>query len=211
MTAEELCSLLSQVFQIVYTESTIDFLDRAIFDGASTPTRHMSLHSGKSGLSPLLFSYWAHLRVSPHLHQRPPPLSCHPLRSELVWWLLSCKVLKTTLSSALIECELDRYKDSLVPADVSPPGLWVINHYPFPPNPLLSYSCWMEAVHKTIPLWFCISAESVSSPATAPLAPSWPQPCTSHLPAGKTKSEISLFRSWAGEKHRVSASQTPMS
>lgn len=47
MTAEELCSLLSQVFQIVYTESTIDFLDRAIFDGASTPTRHLSLHSGE--------------------------------------------------------------------------------------------------------------------------------------------------------------------
>lgn len=47
VTAEELCSLLSQVFQIVYTESTIDFLDRAIFDGASTPTRHLSLHSGE--------------------------------------------------------------------------------------------------------------------------------------------------------------------
>ncbi|XP_039582531.1 cerebral cavernous malformations 2 protein isoform X2 [Passer montanus] len=46
--AEELCSLLSQVFQIVYTESTIDFLDRAIFDGASTPTRHLSLHSDDS-------------------------------------------------------------------------------------------------------------------------------------------------------------------
>ncbi|XP_063780664.1 cerebral cavernous malformations 2 protein isoform X2 [Pseudophryne corroboree] len=48
MAAEELCSLLGQVFQIVYTESTIDFLDRAIFDGASTPTRHMSLHSDDS-------------------------------------------------------------------------------------------------------------------------------------------------------------------
>ncbi|XP_068032779.1 cerebral cavernous malformations 2 protein isoform X1 [Anomalospiza imberbis] len=46
--AEELCSLLSQVFQIVYTESTIDFLDRAIFDGASTPTRHLSLLSDDS-------------------------------------------------------------------------------------------------------------------------------------------------------------------
>lgn len=46
VAAEELCSLLSQVFQIVYTESTIDFLDRAIFDGASTPTHHLSLHSG---------------------------------------------------------------------------------------------------------------------------------------------------------------------
>ncbi|NXP63173.1 CCM2 protein, partial [Chloropsis cyanopogon] len=50
--AEELCSLLSQVFQIVYTESTIDFLDRAIFDGASTPTRHLSLHSAV-GSSPV--------------------------------------------------------------------------------------------------------------------------------------------------------------
>lgn len=50
--AEELCSLLSQVFQIVYTESTIDFLDRAIFDGASTPTRHLSLHSGACVLLP---------------------------------------------------------------------------------------------------------------------------------------------------------------
>ncbi|MEE6513792.1 hypothetical protein FKM82_021599 [Ascaphus truei] len=46
--ADELCLLLGQVFQIVYTESTIDFLDRAIFDGASTPTRHMSLHSDDS-------------------------------------------------------------------------------------------------------------------------------------------------------------------
>uniref|UniRef100_A0A4X1U6Q2 PID domain-containing protein n=1 Tax=Sus scrofa TaxID=9823 RepID=A0A4X1U6Q2_PIG len=46
VAAEELCSLLGQVFQIVYTESTIDFLDRAIFDGASTPTHHPSLHSG---------------------------------------------------------------------------------------------------------------------------------------------------------------------
>ncbi|XP_043918719.1 cerebral cavernous malformations 2 protein isoform X2 [Protopterus annectens] len=46
--AEELCLLLSQVFQIVYTESTIDFLDRAIFDGASTPTRHLSLYSDDS-------------------------------------------------------------------------------------------------------------------------------------------------------------------
>ncbi|CAL8317622.1 unnamed protein product [Boreogadus saida] len=47
-TAEELCLLLSQVFQIVYTESTIDFLDRAIFDGATTPTRHLSLYSDSS-------------------------------------------------------------------------------------------------------------------------------------------------------------------
>lgn len=47
VAAEELCSLLGQVFQIVYTESTIDFLDRAIFDGASTPTHHLSLHSGE--------------------------------------------------------------------------------------------------------------------------------------------------------------------
>ncbi|KAB0406778.1 hypothetical protein E2I00_017019, partial [Balaenoptera physalus] len=48
VAAEELCSLLGQVFQIVYTESTIDFLDRAIFDGASTPTHHLSLHSEAS-------------------------------------------------------------------------------------------------------------------------------------------------------------------
>uniref|UniRef100_A0A8D1IUU0 CCM2 scaffold protein n=1 Tax=Sus scrofa TaxID=9823 RepID=A0A8D1IUU0_PIG len=48
VAAEELCSLLGQVFQIVYTESTIDFLDRAIFDGASTPTHHPSLHSDDS-------------------------------------------------------------------------------------------------------------------------------------------------------------------
>ncbi|XP_077621924.1 cerebral cavernous malformations 2 protein isoform X1 [Crocuta crocuta] len=48
VAAEELCSLLGQVFQIVYTESTIDFLDRAIFDGASTPTHHLSLHSDDS-------------------------------------------------------------------------------------------------------------------------------------------------------------------
>ncbi|XP_034554868.1 cerebral cavernous malformations protein 2 homolog [Notolabrus celidotus] len=46
--AEELCLLLSQVFQIVYTESTIDFLDRAIFDGATTPSRHLSLYSDDS-------------------------------------------------------------------------------------------------------------------------------------------------------------------
>uniref|UniRef100_A0A1A7XLP0 Cerebral cavernous malformation 2 n=1 Tax=Iconisemion striatum TaxID=60296 RepID=A0A1A7XLP0_9TELE len=46
--AEELCLLLSHVFQIVYTESTIDFLDRAIFDGATTPTRYPSLHSDDS-------------------------------------------------------------------------------------------------------------------------------------------------------------------
>lgn len=47
--AEELCLLLSQVFQIVYTESTIDFLDRTIdfLDGATTPTRHLSLYSGE--------------------------------------------------------------------------------------------------------------------------------------------------------------------
>ncbi|XP_055993265.1 cerebral cavernous malformations 2 protein isoform X2 [Sorex fumeus] len=48
VAAEELCSLLGQVFQVVYTESTIDFLDRAIFDGASTPTHHLSLHSDDS-------------------------------------------------------------------------------------------------------------------------------------------------------------------
>ncbi|XP_062857399.1 cerebral cavernous malformations protein 2 homolog isoform X2 [Trichomycterus rosablanca] len=46
--AEELCLLLSQVFQIVYTESTIDFLDRTIdfLDETTTPTRHpLSLYS----------------------------------------------------------------------------------------------------------------------------------------------------------------------
>ncbi|XP_054427261.1 cerebral cavernous malformations 2 protein isoform X1 [Pteronotus mesoamericanus] len=48
VAAEELCALLGQVFQTVYTESTIDFLDRAIFDGASTPTHHLSLHSDDS-------------------------------------------------------------------------------------------------------------------------------------------------------------------
>ncbi|XP_058469356.1 cerebral cavernous malformations protein 2 homolog isoform X1 [Solea solea] len=53
--AEELCLLLSQVFQIVYTESTIDFLDRAIFDGATTPTRHLSLYSGKEWNRSVLF------------------------------------------------------------------------------------------------------------------------------------------------------------
>nr|XP_033787799.1 cerebral cavernous malformations 2 protein isoform X2 [Geotrypetes seraphini] len=47
-SAEELCLLLSQIFQIVYTESTIDFLDRAIFDAAATPTQHLSLHSDDS-------------------------------------------------------------------------------------------------------------------------------------------------------------------
>ena len=52
VAAEELCSLLGQVFQIVYTESTIDFLDRAIFDGASTPTHHLSLHSGTCARGP---------------------------------------------------------------------------------------------------------------------------------------------------------------
>ena len=48
VAVEELCCLLGQVFQIVYTESSIDFLDRAIFDGASTPTHHLSLHSDDS-------------------------------------------------------------------------------------------------------------------------------------------------------------------
>ncbi|KAM5273632.1 cerebral cavernous malformations 2 protein [Ctenodactylus gundi] len=47
VAAEELCSLLGQVFHVVYTESTMDFLDRAIFDGASTPT-HLCLHSDDS-------------------------------------------------------------------------------------------------------------------------------------------------------------------
>ncbi|XP_032836976.1 cerebral cavernous malformations 2 protein-like isoform X1 [Petromyzon marinus] len=43
--AEELCALIGQVFQVVYTESTIDFLERVICDVASTPTKHSSLHS----------------------------------------------------------------------------------------------------------------------------------------------------------------------
>lgn len=76
VTAEELCSLLSQVFQIVYTESTIDFLDRAIFDGASTPTRHMSLHSGKRSLrAPLHGLSLPPPRPRPH----PPPNRASPL------------------------------------------------------------------------------------------------------------------------------------
>ncbi|MGH0135095.1 UNVERIFIED_CONTAM: hypothetical protein FKN15_013475 [Acipenser sinensis] len=33
---------------VLKTESTIDFLDRAIFDGATTPTRHMSVYSDDS-------------------------------------------------------------------------------------------------------------------------------------------------------------------
>ncbi|KAB1279496.1 Cerebral cavernous malformations protein 2-like protein [Camelus dromedarius] len=37
-----------RVFQTVYPESTIDSLDRAVFDGASTPTHHLSLHSDDS-------------------------------------------------------------------------------------------------------------------------------------------------------------------
>ncbi|XP_023381526.1 cerebral cavernous malformations 2 protein [Pteropus vampyrus] len=52
VAAEELCALLGQVFQIVYTESTIDFLDRAIFDGASTPTHHLSLSGEQRGGQP---------------------------------------------------------------------------------------------------------------------------------------------------------------
>lgn len=34
-----------QVFQIIYKEPTIDFLDKAIFDGSSTSTYHLSSHS----------------------------------------------------------------------------------------------------------------------------------------------------------------------
>ncbi|KAM6209046.1 cerebral cavernous malformations 2 protein isoform 2-T2 [Sarcoramphus papa] len=90
VTAEELCSLLSQVFQIVYTESTIDFLDRAIFDGASTPTRHMSLHSGKSVLSPFAcFLPGLSEGLSPSSHMSitslPPPSE---VRASLVASLL---------------------------------------------------------------------------------------------------------------------------
>uniref|UniRef100_UPI00358EC4C8 cerebral cavernous malformations 2 protein n=1 Tax=Myxine glutinosa TaxID=7769 RepID=UPI00358EC4C8 len=46
--AEELCSIISQIFQVVYTESTIDFLNRAILDGSSTPTKHSSVNSAYS-------------------------------------------------------------------------------------------------------------------------------------------------------------------
>ncbi|XP_020373734.2 cerebral cavernous malformations protein 2 homolog [Rhincodon typus] len=59
--AEELCSLLSQVFQVVYTESTIDFLDRAIFDGASTPTKHMSIYSDDSSKADVKEQYDAEI------------------------------------------------------------------------------------------------------------------------------------------------------
>nr|BAA81908.1 HrPET-3 [Halocynthia roretzi] len=38
--AEELCSLAQQIFQLVYTASTIDFLDKSIMDGALTPKNH---------------------------------------------------------------------------------------------------------------------------------------------------------------------------
>ncbi|XP_077976523.1 uncharacterized protein LOC120334390 isoform X1 [Styela clava] len=38
--AEEVCSLAQQVFQLVYTDSTIDFLDKSIMDGAITPKNH---------------------------------------------------------------------------------------------------------------------------------------------------------------------------
>lgn len=41
--AEELYSLLRQVFQILYTAPTIDFLDRTIFDGALAPTHLRSV------------------------------------------------------------------------------------------------------------------------------------------------------------------------
>lgn len=68
VAAEELCSLLGQVFQIVYTESTIDFLDRAIFDGASTPTHHLSLHSGERR------------RAQGPSQQALPPRACRPGR-----------------------------------------------------------------------------------------------------------------------------------
>uniref|UniRef100_A0A3Q2VSJ0 CCM2 scaffold protein n=1 Tax=Haplochromis burtoni TaxID=8153 RepID=A0A3Q2VSJ0_HAPBU len=64
--AEELCLLLSQVFQIVYTESTIDFLDRAIFDGATTPTRHLSQYSDDSS---------SKVDVKDSFEEEPSPLS----------------------------------------------------------------------------------------------------------------------------------------
>ena len=34
--AEEICALVSQSFQLVYTEATMDFFDRQIRDGAGT-------------------------------------------------------------------------------------------------------------------------------------------------------------------------------
>nr|CAB3228843.1 malcavernin [Phallusia mammillata] len=38
--AEELCSLTHQLFQLVYTQSTMEFFDKSIQDGASTPKHH---------------------------------------------------------------------------------------------------------------------------------------------------------------------------
>ncbi|CAH1255123.1 CCM2 [Branchiostoma lanceolatum] len=46
--SEELCSLIGQTFQLVYTESTMAFLDRSILQGASTPRYGMSLRSTTS-------------------------------------------------------------------------------------------------------------------------------------------------------------------
>ncbi|XP_078487624.1 cerebral cavernous malformations protein 2 homolog [Ciona intestinalis] len=38
--ATEICSLTQQLFQLVYTDSTMDFFDRSIQDGALTPKNH---------------------------------------------------------------------------------------------------------------------------------------------------------------------------
>ncbi|KAM4689825.1 cerebral cavernous malformations 2 protein isoform 2-T2 [Discoglossus pictus] len=74
--AEELCLLLGQVFQIVYTESTIDFLDRAIFDGATTPTRHLSLHSDDSSTKVEMKEAYE-LEASPFSFQDPADADGH--------------------------------------------------------------------------------------------------------------------------------------
>jgi len=37
MIAEEFCSLIQQIFELVYTETTMDFFDNTIQDGAETP------------------------------------------------------------------------------------------------------------------------------------------------------------------------------
>ncbi|XP_076804934.1 uncharacterized protein LOC143448890 isoform X1 [Clavelina lepadiformis] len=38
--AEEICCLIRQLFQLVYTDSTMDFFDKSIQDGATTPKNH---------------------------------------------------------------------------------------------------------------------------------------------------------------------------
>jgi len=49
-TAQEICELTQQYFQIAYTSSTMDFFDKSIRDGALTPNQH-SYSTGKKGLS----------------------------------------------------------------------------------------------------------------------------------------------------------------